>query len=281
MTRVTKILETTISTGGTTATFTDSDIPNSLIRVYSTDSNIYPQTMSLSGNTLTVTYEAVTSTLGVALELVKQGLVINDTLTSTATDEALSANQGKALKDIIDNLGVPALTDLTDVDFVSLADGDIIVYDSINEKFVNQTMPSIPSDITDLDDVNITSIQDGQVLAWNDTAQKFINVNQSGDSSDNYSTTETAIGKWIDNTTIYRCVFDLTSDVNVSNNAWYASGINIANLSKIFRCFGVNSSGTYYELMAYHTSGAVNLLACRDGAVANVRYICIDYNKTS
>ena len=40
------------------------------------------------------------------------------------------------LKDTIDGLTAPALTDLTDVEFVSLTDGDIIVYDSVNEKFV-------------------------------------------------------------------------------------------------------------------------------------------------
>lgn len=176
---VRKILETTIASGGTTATFTDSDIPNSLIRVYSTDSNIYPQTVSLTGNTLTVNYEAVSSSLGVAVEIVKQGLTINDTLTSTATDEALSANQGRALKDIIDNLGDPALTDLSDVEITSLTDGDIIQYDSDTSKFINTPL-TISTNLIDLDDVDITSIQDGQVLAWDETAEKFVNVNQSG-----------------------------------------------------------------------------------------------------
>ena len=54
---VTKILETTILSGRNTAIFTDADIPNSLIRVYATNSNIYPQSVVLSGNTLTITYE--------------------------------------------------------------------------------------------------------------------------------------------------------------------------------------------------------------------------------
>ena len=142
MALVRKILEATIPSGGSSATFTDSDIPNSLIRVYSTNSNIYPQNISLTGNTLTVTYEVVSSALGVAVELVKQGLEIDDNLTSENTDHALSAKQGRVLKGLIDGLDIP---------------------DSISE----------------LQDVDITDIEDGQVLAWDETAEKFINVNQS------------------------------------------------------------------------------------------------------
>lgn len=142
MALVRKILEATIPSGGYSATFTDSDIPNSLIRVYSTNSNIYPQNISLSGNTLTVTYEVVSSALGVAVELVKQGLEIDDNLTSENTDHALSAKQGKVLKGLIDN---------------------------------------IPDDLSSLSDVDITDIEDGQILSWDDTAQKFVNVDQSGD----------------------------------------------------------------------------------------------------
>lgn len=214
MALVRKILETTISSGGTTATFTDSDIPNSLIRVYSTDSNIYPQTVSLTGNTLTVTYEAVSSSLGVAVEIVKQGLTINDTLTSTATDEALSANQGKALKDLIDNLGVPSLTELSDVEITSLADGDIIQYDSDTSKFINTPL-TISTNLTDLDDVDVTSIQDGQVLAWDSNTSKFVNVNQSGGI--NYSTTEQIIGTWIDGKTLYGRVIVINSPASSLN----------------------------------------------------------------
>ena len=147
MALVRKILEATIPSGGSSATFNDSDIPNSLIRVYSTNSNIYPQNISLSGNTLTVTYEQVTSALGVAVELVKQGLEIDDNLTSDNNDHALSAKQGKVLKGLID------------------------------------AIPAGITELSDLDDVDITDIEDGQVLAWNAVSEKFINVNQSGGSS--------------------------------------------------------------------------------------------------
>lgn len=152
MAKVTKILETTLAAGATSVTFNDADIPNSLIRVYATNSNIYPQNISLTGNVLTVTYEEQTSSMGVALELVKQGLDINDTLTSTAADEALSAAKGKVLKDMIDALPAP------------------------------------PDEITDLSDVVVTDIEDGQVLAWDEVSEKFVNVDQSGGSSVSWGT---------------------------------------------------------------------------------------------
>ena len=119
---VRKIFESTLIAGSTTVTFTDSDIPNSLIRIYTTDSNLFPAQTTLSGNTVTVTFEAQSSNIGVALEIVKAGLDIIDNLTSDNAEAALSAKQGKALKDLIDAMGSPALSDLTDVDFDSLTE---------------------------------------------------------------------------------------------------------------------------------------------------------------
>lgn len=101
-----------------------------------------------------------------------------------------------------------------------------------------------------------------------------------GGISDDWTATEQIVGSWLGKVK-YRRVFDLGADTNIQSNAWYySSGISISNLSSIVRCFGVNSSGTYYPLMAFHSSGAVNLLACRDGNPANVRYVALEYTKT-
>ena len=150
MALVSKILESTLTAGSTAVTFTDSDIPNSLIRVFSSDSNIIPESRILSGNTLTVIYAPQSNNIDVAVEIVKQGLDIVDNVLSEDTDKALSAKQGYLL---------------------SAAIGD-----------VNDRLDAlvIPENITDLDDVNVTSIQDGQVLAWDEDTEKFVNVNQSG-----------------------------------------------------------------------------------------------------
>lgn len=157
MALVRKILEKTLTAGSTSISFTDSDIPNSLLRVYSSQASLFPISQTLSGNVLTVNYKAQTSNVGIALEIVKQGLDIVDNVTSTDTDKALSANQGKVLKDAIDTTA-GNLSDLATV--------------------VNNL--DIPDKITDLDDVSVSSIANGQVLAWNSTTEKFENVNQSG-----------------------------------------------------------------------------------------------------
>lgn len=146
MALVAKILETTLTAGQTTVSFNDSDIPNSLIRVFTTNPDLFPIQQSLSGNVLTVAFEKQSSNIGVALEIVKQGLTVADNLTTESSEQALSAKQGYVLKGLIDNI----------------------------------VIPTVPENITDLDDVAVSDIQDGQVLAWDSVNEKFKNVNQSG-----------------------------------------------------------------------------------------------------
>lgn len=146
MALVAKILETTLTAGQTTVSFNDSDIPNSLIRVYTTNPDLFPIQQSLSGNVLTVAFEKQSSNIGVALEIVKQGLTVADNLTTESSEQALSAKQGKVLKSLIDGI----------------------------------VIPTVPENITDLNDVAVSDIQDGQVLAWDSVTEKFKNVDQSG-----------------------------------------------------------------------------------------------------
>lgn len=243
MALVRKILETTIPSGGSSATFNDSDIPNSLIRVYSTNSNIYPQNISLTGNTLTVTYETLTSALGVAVELVKQGLEIDDNLTSDASDHALSAKQGKALKTLIDNI-------------------------------------TVPDEITDLSDVNISDIQDGQILSWDGATQKFVNVNQSGGSDENiiYSYTPVKVGKWVDNRDVYRCVYDLGSDTTISNTSFVNTTIDTSSMGILLDVKAIYSTGiTVYNVMGNINNGILRLQADRNDNPIACRYVIVLY----
>ncbi len=103
-----------------------------------------------------------------------------------------------------------------------------------------------------------------------------------GVPSVHYSMDEQVIGTYLGET-LYQRVFDLGSDVNISNENWTSSGITISNLNKILSARSTNSGGTSYPLMAYHTSGAVNLLACRYGSgnVASSRWVILEYTKTS
>ena len=104
-----------------------------------------------------------------------------------------------------------------------------------------------------------------------------------GSSMHNYSTDEHVVGTWIDGSTLYEKTYDLGSNTNVSNDSWQSSGITISGLSMIIDCKGTNSSGTFYDLMAYHTSGAINILSGRNGSgnVASVRWLTFQYTKSS
>ena len=145
MALVTKILEGTLSAGQTQITFTDSDIPNSLIRVYSTDPDLFPADQSISENILTITYEQQETTKYIAVELVKQGLIINDTLTSEATDEALSASKGKYLKDELDQV------------FLSVSSGKTLIAEAITDKGVETSATATFATMAE----NITAIPTG------------------------------------------------------------------------------------------------------------------------
>lgn len=201
MALVSKILEATLTAGSTTVTFTDSDIPNSLIRVFSSNSDVIPESRILSGNTLTVTYAPQSSNMDVALEIVKQGLDIVDNVLSEDTDKALSAKQGYLL---------------------SAAIGDVSDDLSTLTETVNNL--DIPDNITDLDDVTVTDIQSGQVLAWD--GAKFVNVNQAAtDLNIIYSTTQQKIGKWVDNKDVYLRAIPITSNWVFTANTWSESNL--------------------------------------------------------
>lgn len=215
---ISKILTSTLTAGATYVTFTDSDIPNSLIRVFADDPDLMYQTVSLTGNTLTLTYEAQASNKSIALDIVKQGLEVIDTLDSTDVSKALSANQGRILKTYIDNLPTP-------------------VYD-----------------LSKLDDVEITEITDGQVLAWDDDLQKFVNVDQSGGGSASwdYSTEEQIIGKWLDNSNVYKRSFVTTQAYNnVASNTWCAiNEIDSSNIKYVIEASWLQVDTNYTPVVS-------------------------------
>lgn len=252
---VTKILEATLTAGQTSVIFNDADIPNSLIRIYSNDTSLLYTSATLSGTSLTVTYEAQTSNKNIALELVKAGMDIVDNVTSTDADKALSAKQGKELKDSIDTL----------------------------TNTVNNL--DIPDNITDLDDVVISSIQDGQVLAWDDNTDKFVNVTPS--SRVIYSTTEQVIGTWIDDKTLYeKTVTPNTTAIN--NHTYIDSDFANADMMQVISGYYVVTdsylkiplnqweSSTYYTRCGCRNDNSlylfVNGYSITGSAVITIRY---------
>lgn len=247
---VRKILEATLVAGSTSVTFTDTDISNSLLRVYCSRSALFPISQTLSGNSVTVNYKPQDSNIGVALEIVKSGLDIVDDLTTEDNTKALSANQGYVLKGLIDNI----------------------------------VIPSVPENITDLDDVDVNDIANGQVLAWNTTTEKFENVNQSGGGSINYSTNEQNTGqKWIDGNDIYQLSYVTTSSVTLNNSSW-VSVFNKSGISKMISAEAVRYTGDYISVCcnALYKNDTISFQVFNSSLTFNVGSVfTIKYTKTN
>ena len=283
---VTKILEGTLPSGNTTLTFTDSNIPNSLIRVYSTNADVYPASLSVSSNTLTITYEAQASTLYVAVELVKEGLeVVDDVITDDAT-KALSAKQGLYLKGLIDNLGAPSIAELTDVEISEAAEGDILVYNSGD--WINMA-----NNITNLNDVEVADIEDGQVLAWDEAESVFKNVDMSGSGSISYSTTESVIGTWVNGKPVYQKTIEFGA---LPNNTTKEVAHGISNLARIVSLTGaatntttrtsipipfVHRSTISTQVQIAITDTQIQIVTATNQSAYNETYITLQYTKTT
>lgn len=235
---ITKLLEGTLAVGQTTISFTDSDIPNSFIRIGCTNDDLFPSDIRISSNTLTITYDAQSSALGVIVELVKDDLSVIDSLESESQTDALSANQGYVLKGLIDNIQLEtSLSDLTDVSITEPAAGDILTYDSVNETWDNIPMPSIPFELDDLSDVDLTSPTSGEGLIYNGSDW----INGSLSAAVVYSEIERGIGQWLDGSTLYEKTVDFGA---LPNSTTKSLDHNIRNLSKIVDISGTATNGS-------------------------------------
>lgn len=273
---VTKILETTLVAGVTSVQFTDSDIPNSLIRVFCNDADLIYTSLSLTGNTLTVTYPAQNVNKYIALELVKAGLDIVDNLSTDDATKALSAKQGKILDNKINELD---LEDLYNVSVTEVANGDILIY--YGGEWIN--VPG-KNNITDMDDVVVSTLQDGQVLAWDNTEGKFVNQSGGG-SAFNYSETEHIVGKWLDGNNIYEKSVVTTSTVTLNNSSWTTvfsqSGIEKMIASE---CVRYTAGGDYIATgcNAFNNNGNIQFQVLNSNiSMAAGSIFTIRYTKTS
>ena len=68
---------------------------------------------------------------------------------------------------------VTDINDLSDVSITTPADGDVLIYDSTNQVWINQALPAQALD--DLSDVTLTTPADGEVLTYDANSQEWIN----------------------------------------------------------------------------------------------------------
>lgn len=121
------------------------------------------------------------------------GVTIIDGLDSVATDCALSANQGRILKELIDNTAgsVTALAKLTDVSLSSLTNGQILKYDAVLKKWVNDTLDNTKVTWTNIEG-KPADLTDANITKWNENNHTHTNRTTLD------KITETSLTNWND-----------------------------------------------------------------------------------
>ena len=84
---------------------------------------------------------------------------------------------------------VGSMSDIADVQLTSLADGQVLAWDSTANKWVNVTNSATVASLENIGDVQFTTLSNGQILVWDDSASKWVNVSlatvaKSGDYGD-------------------------------------------------------------------------------------------------
>jgi len=114
---------------------------------------------------------------------------------------------------------------------------------------------------------------EGSVVARFEANNIILEDGAGGGTS--YSTEEKKIGKWIDNSIIYRKVFSI--NVVGTGNNWINSGENIES-KKIINAGVIESEGTFYPVSALNDSGILKFMHFR-GVELSFNYIILDYTK--
>lgn len=70
---------------------------------------------------------------------------------------------------------VGSMSDIADVQLTSLADGQVLAWNSTANKWVNVTNSATVASLENIGDVQFSTLADGQVLTWDNTAGKWKN----------------------------------------------------------------------------------------------------------
>lgn len=134
--------------------------------------------------------------------------------------------------------------------------------------------------LNDLSDTDITTPQANQVLAYD--GDKWVNSNKDYytkseiDTKLNYFINEKAVGVWIDNKTIYRCVFT-GFNMSTSANTWAETTVSASNLSTLISGRIIDSSGQSFECSVGWSNNkvALNMPLAR----SNLTTLILEYTK--
>lgn len=198
------------------------------------------------------------------LVLVCHGWTVTFSDLAYVIEGEVSSHTGIRYKDV--PYGANAISDLSDIDLSSPADGHVLTYDATNSKWVNAT-PSggttVVANPTGTASTDLTKLQVGNdiysipsptpyslpIASANTLGGVKIGSTVSIDANGvlnlkplNYSTTEQAIGiNWIDGKPLYRVTYSYGRLPNAASTFQYH---NISNIDTIIHVYGFASNGS-------------------------------------
>lgn len=195
-----------------------------------------------------------------------------------ATDTLNKLQVGSTIYDVPSGGGSTTLAGLSDVALASVANGDVLTYDSTLNKWKNDaggggggtTVVANPSG------------QATETLNKLQVGATIYDVPSGGGSSGHaWSTTEHIVGTWIDGATVYEKTVDFGQNVIINSNTWYTTTISPAGIRAILQAYGTNGDGTFFGFLGMSRDGTYcNLLQTRNAAIT-IRYLTFIYLKSS
>lgn len=102
-----------------------------------------------------------------------------------------------------------------------------------------------------------------------------------GQLAHHYSTSEKIVGTWIDGSTVYERTWVFDSQITLQSNSWYSTDINASGFGKIIRTDGMDSNGTYFPIGAANSDGIIKLISFRSSGTTGVKWLTLQYTKSS
>lgn len=199
--------------------------------------------------------------------------------------------------------GASSFSELEDVDFSNLQNGQVPKYNSSTQKWENADESG--GTVTDVQ-VNGTSVvnQQGEaeITSYKEVTQAEYNALPESKETDGvlycikdvggadsfppliYSDEEREIGVWRDGKPLYQKTYDLGSDTSISYNSWTEVNATYpTNCELIVRVDCNTSGGTYASGISVgrKANGKFEMQTGRNGNAQNIRYFTIFYTKSS
>lgn len=176
--------------------------------------------------------------------------------------------------------GSSTLAGLTDVDLTTPADGEALIYDSANSKWINGQGGGKQQEVTQAQYDAL--VQAGTV---DPTVEYFIkDTNGDGQTFQPviYSEEEREIGVWTDGKPLYERTFVLASELTVANQDWTVTPISNSGMETIVEGSGISSGGSCFKLFGFgcNTGDYVRVWGTRENGV-QIKTFILRYTKST